>query len=203
MRRGLYAITDGSPLPVLRESVARAIDGGAVMVQYRDKGEGADRRLAEAAALSTLCRARGIPLIVNDDVELAARIGADGVHLGKEDGRIEEARSRLGHRAIIGLSCYDQPERALAAARLGADYVAFGSFFPSPTKPDAARAAPELIRLFKRRSDLPVVAIGGITAENGGPLVAAGADMLAVINGLFGAPDVRAAAERYARLFTA
>ncbi len=201
---GLYAIADMAQLEPVRllEAVAQAIDGGATIVQYRDKSPHANRRREQAAELAQLCKRRAVPLIVNDDVELAYSIAAAGVHLGREDPSLAQARRRLGSQAIIGISCYNQLERALSAAAEGADYVAFGSFYPSATKPQAQRASLELLREARQRLRLPIVAIGGITPENGGPLVAAGADALAVIQGLFVQSDVCAAARRYTALFT-
>lgn len=203
LQRGLYAITDSTITPADRmvEAVARAIQGGAVMVQYRDKGHDFARRAWEAQDLVTLCRSLKVPLIINDDVELAAHVGADGVHLGKDDAIVLHARDLLGPDAIIGVSCYDEMARAEHAVEMGADYIAFGSFFPSPTKPGAVRATPELLREAKQRLHVPVVAIGGITPENAPHLVEAGADLLAVISGVFAAPDIRTAAEQYAALY--
>lgn len=202
--RGLYAIADTGLIPgeQLIEAVAFAIQGGAMMIQYRDKSHDAIKRQWEAQDLVNLCRPLGVPLIVNDDAQLAAQIRAHGVHLGKEDADISEARALLGSNAIIGVSCYNEIERAIAAEKAGADYVAFGSFFPSTTKPNAVKAEPALLREAKQRLRIPVVAIGGITADNGAPLVEAGADLLAVITDLFGSRDIRAAAERIAQLFT-
>jgi thiamine-phosphate pyrophosphorylase len=201
--RGLYAITDSKLLSPERmvEAVALAIQGGAEMIQYRDKGDDAMRRQWEAADLSNLCRPLGIPLIINDDVELAAQVMAKGVHLGRDDADIASARAQLGPNAIIGVSCYNDLDCAIAAEKAGADYVAFGSFFPSPTKPDAVKAEAELIRRAKAQLSIPVVAIGGITADNGAQLVEAGADMLAVITDVFGQADILSAAERIAKLF--
>jgi len=201
--RGLYAITDSKLLSPERmvEAVALAIQGGAEMIQYRDKGDDPMRRQWEAADLSNLCRPLGVPLIINDDVELAGQIMAKGVHLGRDDADIASARRELGNNAIIGVSCYNDLHRAIEAEKAGADYVAFGSFFPSPTKPDAPRADIELIRQAKQQLSIPVVAIGGITADNGAPLVEAGADMLAVINDVFGQADILSAAERIAKLY--
>jgi thiamine-phosphate pyrophosphorylase len=201
--RGLYVITDhalagGRPLP---ELAAEAVAGGARVVQYRDKTADPVRRLAEARALAAACRSAGALLIVNDDVELACAVQADGVHLGRDDAGIAVARARLGPDRLIGVSCYDRFDLALAARRAGADYVAFGSFFPSPTKPAAVRADVGLLERGRRELGLPLVAIGGITPENGAALVAAGADMLAVIHAVFGAADVRAAAAAFAPLF--
>jgi thiamine-phosphate pyrophosphorylase len=200
---GLYAVTDASLAPgvPLVEAVAAAIRGGVRLVQYRDKSADVARRAREAEALLSLCREHEIPLIVNDDVELAAQLGADGVHLGREDAPLDEARVRLGPRAIIGVSCYASLKHAVAAQQAGADYVAFGSFHPSPSKPLATRAPLALLVEARQRLNVPICAIGGITPENGAALVAAGAAMLAVISGLFAQADIEAAARKYARLF--
>lgn len=204
MLTGLYAITDSKLTPgdALLPAVAAALRGGARVIQYRDKGDDTARRQREADALNTLCRTHGAALIINDDAELAAVCGAAGVHLGRDDPQLRAARKRLGRDAIIGVSCYNALTRAQAAAEQGADYVAFGRFFPSLTKPDAVAATPELLRAARRTLELPLVAIGGITPDNGGLLIAAGADMLAVIHGVFGQPDIEAAARRFAQLFT-
>ncbi|HEY3858440.1 MAG TPA: thiamine phosphate synthase [Gammaproteobacteria bacterium] len=197
--RGLYAISDGGPH--LATAVEAAIRGGARLVQYRDKSADASQRLQEAKVLLELCRGHGVPLIVNDDVALAAETGADGVHLGKDDGRVEDARVRLGPRALIGVSCYGSLERALQAAHDGADYVAFGSFFASGSKPAAVRAPLALLTEARSRISIPLCGIGGITPDNGASLISAGADMLAVIRGVFAAKDVETEARRYAALF--
>ena len=201
--RGLYAITDPrlTPEPTLCDQVAAALAGGARLVQYRHKNADADTRRREAKALLALCRTHGVPLIVNDDIALAREVGADGVHLGREDADLHAARMALGDEALIGVSCYNELERARRACADGADYVAFGRFFPSGTKPEAVQAQPELIAQAKAELDRPVVAIGGITPDNGARLIAAGADMLAVIEGLFGQSDIEAAARRIAALF--
>lgn len=200
---GLYAIADMAQLEpaCLLEAVTQAIVGGATVVQYRDKSPQSSSRLEQAARLTQLCKYHGVPLIVNDDVELAHSVVAAGVHLGREDPPLAQARRRLGSQAIVGISCYNQLERALSAAAEGADYVAFGSFYPSATKPAAQRATLELLREARQRLRIPIVAIGGITPENGGALVSAGADAVAVIQGLFAQVDVCAAAGRYAALF--
>jgi thiamine-phosphate pyrophosphorylase len=200
---GLYAITDAElqEPDQLPERVAQAIDGGARLVQYRNKSGDHAARLLQALALADLCRAHGALLIINDDAELAADSGADGVHLGRDDGDPAAARRRLGSEAIIGVSCYDQWARALQAAEQGANYIAFGRFFPSRTKPQAVQANLDLIRRAKQQLAVPVAAIGGITAQNGAQLVAAGADMLAVVRGVFAAADIRQAASAYAALF--
>ena len=198
--RGLYAITDG-PRPDLHAALQRALEGGAAIVQYRDKTGDGERRRTEGADLLALCRRFGVPLIINDDVDLAAAIGADGVHLGEHDGGIEAARTRLGAAAIIGVSCYASLDRARQLAAAGAGYLAFGAFFPSPTKPLARRADAGLLRDAKSLG-LPLVAIGGITPDNAQPLIEAGADFVAAISGVFAAADPSAAARRYANLFT-
>jgi len=201
--RGLYAITDTAltPGPRLLQAVGAALCGGAVAVQYRDKSGDRTRRRAEARALAVFCRAHDVPLLINDDVTLAGECGADGVHLGGGDMALDTARRLLGPAAIIGVSCYNELARVERAAAEGADYVALGSFFPSPTKPQARRAVPALLREAQRRVAVPVVAIGGITADNGTQLVRAGADLLAVISDLFGAEDIEEAARRIANLF--
>jgi thiamine-phosphate pyrophosphorylase len=199
--RGLYAITPEHPVPDLAQQVALAIAGGARVIQYRDKSADRERRLAEAGALRVLCRAAGVLLIVNDDPALAAAIGADGVHLGRDDGDPAEARRLLGPRAIIGVSCYNRLDLGVAAQATGADYIAFGSFFPSATKPGTISAEPELLLRARAALRLPLVAIGGITPQNGTALIASGADMLAVVSGVFAGPDPKAAAAAYTRLF--
>jgi len=183
--RGLYAITqtDNKSGDTIIAEVKAAIRGGAVMVQYRDKNP--VDALYLARELVKICHRHNVPLIINDDVELAVRAGADGVHIGKEDGAIVQARQHLGEDAIIGVSCYDFVERAIEAQAQGATYVAFGRFFPSSSKPLAAPARIETLQQAKRLLNIPIVAIGGILPENGAQLLAAGADLLAVIGGLF------------------
>lgn len=200
---GLYAITAGDTVTALglTEQVHQAIAGGARVIQYRDKSGDPIKRLAEAEALNRLCLAAGVPLLINDDIALAAQVGAAGVHLGRDDADLTEARTRLGHAALIGVSCYNQFALAEQAAAGGADYVAFGSFFTSPTKPEATPADAALLMRARRELQLPTVAIGGITPENGRALIQAGAAMLAVISGVFAATNIQAAAHRYADLF--
>lgn len=202
--RGLYAITPDNPpaTPPLTTRVEQAIAGGARMVQFRDKSSDAHERLRAARALLSVCHAAGVPLIINDDLDLAQKIGADGVHLGRDDADPSEARARLGPRAIVGVSCYDRFERAVDAQESGADYAAFGRFFPSTTKPLAVQATPGLLRRARPRLTVPLVAIGGITPENGRSLVRAGADMLAAVDAVFGQRDIRAAAAAFTRLFS-
>ncbi|MDD2660174.1 MAG: thiamine phosphate synthase [Methylococcales bacterium] len=183
--RGIYAITqteNKSGDTVINE-IEAAIRGGAAIVQYRDKNP-ADA-LFLARELVKVCHSHKVPLIINDDIELAVGAGADGVHIGKEDGAIAQARKYLGEDAIIGVSCYDSVERALDAQGQGASYVAFGRFFPSSSKPLAAPARIETLQQAKLALNIPIVAIGGILPENGAQLLAAGADLLAVIGGLF------------------
>ena len=183
--RGLYAITqtDNKSGDTIINEVIAAIRGGAVIVQYRDKNQTDATFLAKA--LVKVCHQHKIPLVINDDVELAARAGADGVHIGKEDGAIAQARKHLGADAIIGVSCYNFVEQALDAQGQGATYVAFGRFFPSSSKPLAAPAQIETLQQAKLLLNIPIVAIGGILPENGAQLLTAGADLLAVIGGLF------------------
>ena len=199
--RGLYAVTDGRRGAARHHAVASALRGGAALVQYRDKSDEWERRRHEAAALVALCRRHGVPLIVNDDVELALEVGADGVHLGRDDTTPGEARHLLGSKAIIGVSCYNDLERASHFHEEGVDYLAFGAFFPSPTKPNAPRADLDLLAEAHRRFDKPLACIGGITLEQAPALVQSGASLVAVISGLFGADDIEGTAARFAALF--
>lgn len=202
--RGLYAVTpEDYLLPRLSALVGAALAGGVRLVQYRNKSAPPPLRRAQAADLMRLCRAHGAKLIINDDLPLALKIGADGVHLGRDDhgGDIAAARAELGPGKILGVSCYADLAAAEAAAAAGADYLAFGSMYPSPTKPDAPRAPLELLGEAKRRFGLPVAAIGGITQNNAEQTIAAGADMLAVITDLFDAMDIAARASAYENLF--
>lgn len=202
--RGLYVITGSNLTPgeKMLPAVSAAIQGGARLVQYRDKSSDRTGRELQARGLLRLCHDHEVPLIINDDVELAAVIGADGVHLGDADMALDEARVRLGPRVIIGVSCHASLERALRAVQAGADYVAFGSFFASPSKPGAVRAPLSLLESARHTVNVPICAIGGITPDNGAALVKAGAHMLAVISGVFAQPDIAATARRYAQLFT-
>jgi thiamine-phosphate pyrophosphorylase len=198
---GLYAIppqtADGD---MLVRQVEAALAGGARAVQYRDKSEDHARRRAQAVALRELTRRYAALLIVNDDVDLAREVRADGVHLGRDDFDLPAARARLGSGMLIGASCYADLARALAAARAGADYVAFGSVFPSRTKPAAPRASLSLFAQAREHLRISLVAIGGITLANVREVVAAGADGVAVVSALFDAPDVRATAEAFSRI---
>lgn len=197
--RGLYAITpDIAELEPLLHKVEQALKAGVALLQYRNKAISKDKRLLQAKELAPLARGYGVPLIINDDVEIAAAVGANGVHLGREDGDLAATRAKLPGR-ILGASCYDDLDKARAAVRAGANYVAFGSVFPSPTKPHAVRAP---LSLFAADLGVPLCAIGGITLDNAPALIAAGADLLAVITDLFDAPDIAARAAQYRKLFT-
>jgi thiamine-phosphate pyrophosphorylase len=196
--RGLYALTpDGGDSAQLFARVGAALEGGIALLQYRRKQATPEVRRVEAIELAKLCRQRGVPFIVNDDVELALEVAADGAHVGREDLAIPLAREKLKGR-ILGVSCYNDAAAAEAAVAAGAGYVAFGSVFASPTKPAAARAP---LELFRARLGVPLCAIGGITLANAPQLIAAGADLLAVITDLFDAPDIAARARQYAKLF--
>jgi thiamine-phosphate pyrophosphorylase len=201
---GLYALTpDLLDSDELLARVADALAGGVNAVQYRNKLASPPLKRAQALALRDLCSAQGATFIVNDDVDLAYAVDADGVHLGRDDAALSRARRRLGATAIIGASCYNSLERAKTAVEEGADYIAFGSFFPSAIKPDAVRAQPSLIPAAKSRWSICVVAIGGITLAAAPSLIAAGADALAVISAVFDAPDIAAAAKAFREAFPA
>jgi len=198
---GVYAITpDDRSAEAVLARVDVLLEHGLRLLQLRRKYDDTTAREALGVALLLRCRAAGVPLIVNDDVDLAERLGADGVHLGKDDGDIAAARTRLGTGATIGASCYDDPGRAEAARRAGADYVAFGAFFPSRSKPNTRQATTELLRGMPAHG-LPTVAIGGITPHNAAPLVKSGARWLAVISALWDAPDPVAAMSAFNTLF--
>lgn len=199
---GLYAITsESADTATLLGQVEAALKGGVAAVQYRDKSDDVARRHEQASELIALCRPYRVPLIVNDDLRLADLCDADGVHLGRDDASLREARIILGKGKFIGASCYQDIGLAQAAEAAGADYVAFGSFFPSPTKPTAGRADAALLREAAHVVHVPIVAIGGITLTNAPQLLDAGADSLAVLSALFDAPDIRAAARDLNRLF--
>jgi thiamine-phosphate pyrophosphorylase len=200
MTRGLYLVTPDEPDSARLQARVAPLLPFATWLQYRNKAAGAGLREAQATLLQALCAGHGVPLVVNDDTALAARVGAAGVHLGEGDGAIEAARAVLGPGAIIGASCYDDLERARSAAGAGADYLAFGAFFPSTTKPHARRATAALLHAAAPLR-LPLVAIGGITPDNAHVPIAAGADLVAVVNGVFNAPDPTAAARAVRALF--
>ena len=194
--RGLYLITPEEPDTARLLARVAAVLPQATWLQYRQKDADAGRRLAQATALQALCVDAGVPLIVNDDVALAAAVGAAGVHLGEDDGDIAAARARLGPDAIVGASCYDEAFLAERAVSAGASYVAFGAFFPTTSKVTTRRATPALLA-GAAALGVPRVAIGGVTPDNMGPLVAAGADLVAVIGGVFETADPVAAAQAY------
>lgn len=199
--RGLYAITDSALLDDgrLLPYVEAALAGGASLLQYRDKSKDAARRLDEASQLKQLCLQYGAALLINDDLALASQLQV-GVHLGQGDGSLREARQELGSQAIIGATCHASLEQAAEAVEAGVSYIAFGRFFQSETKPGAPAATPDLLREARQRFNIPIVAIGGITLDRGPQLIAAGADLLAVIHGLFGA-DSAAEVQRRAQTF--
>lgn len=199
---GLYAVTpDIADTRRLVELTRAALLGGVRFVQYRNKVAPHALRLEQALALKAACNEHGAALIVNDHVDVALAADAAGVHLGKEDGLARDARHAIGSGKLIGVSCYDSLERARAALREGADYVAFGSFFPSQVKPNAVRAPIELISKAKAAFSVPVVAIGGITVKNAPSLIREGVDAVAVISAVFDAPDVTRAARQFTALF--
>jgi len=199
---GLYAITmDGIQGEALLAQARAALRGGSRILQYRDKSGDTQRRWQEAQALLALCRRHQALFIINDDLELCLQCDAHGVHLGRNDSHLGTARKKLGQNKIIGISCYNDLPLAHHAATQGADYLAFGAIYPSTTKPAAVNASLALLQRAKTELDLPIVAIGGITPENAGQVIQAGADMVAMIQGLFGQEDIRLAAQKTTRLF--
>lgn len=201
--RGLYAITPDEPdTERLIALVQAALHGGVAIVQYRNKAADIGLRHEQALALQRICRTAGVPLIVNDDLEIAVAVDADGLHLGGEDGDLAAARRRLGPDKLLGASCYNRLELAVEARDHGADHVAFGAMYASSTKPGAIRAPLELFGQAAASVGLPAVAIGGITLDNTPPLIRAGAHAAAVISALFNAPDVTQRARDFNRLFS-
>jgi len=199
---GLYAVTpDLADTALLLIRTGAALAGGVKLVQYRNKTAGENLRREQAAALREMCQRHDAALIVNDHIELAREIDADGVHVGADDASIATARARLGSGKIIGASCYSNLQQGLAAAAQGADYIAFGSFYASAVKPGATRAPLSILQAARQQIALPVVAIGGITTDNAGDLIRAGASAVAVISALFAAPDIEAAARRFRQIF--
>jgi len=204
--RGLYAITPCSSIQSLstEELLTRTrqvLEGGARIIQYREKFHPPELQQEQASKIKLLCEEYGVTLLINDDIALAELVEADGVHLGQEDASLREARRRLGRAAIIGISCYNRLDLASQAEEEGADYVAFGRFFPSSSKPDAVQADLELLKQALSELSIPVTCIGGITPDNAKLLVSAGADMLAVIEGVFGAQNITDASRQITRLF--
>lgn len=199
---GLYAITpETSDSNKLLRDVEAALRGGASVLQYRAKHLAPNVKANQAQALQLVCKKYRVPLIINDDAALAASMAASGVHIGSQDMPIGEAHQSLLSGMLVGVSCYDQLILAIEAEKNGADYVAFGSFFPSPTKPSAVRPSLDLLREAKQKISCPIVAIGGITLENAPSLIQAGADAVAVISALFDTPDIEATAKQFTQLF--
>ncbi len=202
---GLYGITDSALMPDDKTMLIRveaALKGGMAILQYRDKSMDHEKRLHQARLLKDLCNNYQVPFIINDDVTLAAACGADGVHLGADDDTVSDARAHLGDNVIIGISCYGSLERALVMQSRGADYVAFGACFPSPTKPEAAvDVKPGLLAEACRTLSVPIVAIGGITLDNAPDIISQGVNMVAVISDLFSADNIEAQARQYSQLF--
>lgn len=201
---GIYAITDDDLLPPARllTAVEAALAAGICLLQYRSKRDSETERLQTAHDLQSLCAGYGVPLLINDDVELCAAVGAAGVHLGRQDASLQTARERLGSSAIIGITCHASLADALVAEQQGASYVAFGRFFPSHTKPGAPPAELALLRQAQAALTVPIVAIGGINTENGAAVMAAGADMLACVHALFGGDDVDAQTRALVALYS-
>lgn len=202
--KGLYAITDERLIAEehFSEAIEAALQGGASIIQYRDKSADQQKRLQQAQMLRALCTRYDATCIINDDIELAKVVNADGIHLGQDDMEIAHARQSLGDKAIIGISCYNDIELALTAEKNSADYVAFGTMFSSPTKPDAVTAGPDIISQAKKQLSIPVCAIGGITEENIYQLVQHRADMAAVISCLFAAEDIKRRADILSQHFS-
>jgi thiamine-phosphate pyrophosphorylase len=201
---GLYGVTpDERDTQLLLGRVRAALEGGMRLLQYRNKLADTALRCAQAAALCALCHEYGAALIINDHVDLALEVGADGMHLGGEDGSLAAARAKIGPNKLLGASCYRTLENGAAAIAAGADHIAFGSFFRSSVKPSAVRSPFSLLTDARRRFGVPVVAIGGITPENAPQLIAAGAQSVAVITALFGAPNISEAARQFSALFGA
>ncbi len=203
--RGLYAITDPGLTPgeSLFDAVDAALRGGTRLLQYRDKMASPPLRKARALRLCALCQRYGAALIINDEPRLAAEIGAQGVHLGQADCNLSIARRLLGKDAIIGVSCHGNLALARAAGEQGASYIALGRFFPSHTKPEAPPASLDILQKATGSLRTPVVAIGGITPDNAPQLIEAGAKALAVVHGLFAAPDIEIRARQFTSLFPA
>lgn len=188
--RGLYAVTpDEENTDVLLAKVEAALRGGINVLQYRNKRAGHKLQTQQARAILPLCRQYQVPFIINDSIKLCLTLDADGVHLGGDDGNLAEARARLGANKILGASCYNRLELALAAEQAGADYAAFGACFASGTKPGAPVAPLQLFAQAKQAVSIPLVAIGGISLENAQQAVAAGADAIAVVGALFNHED--------------
>ena len=202
MIKGLYAITpDMADTDLLLQKVQAALQGGINILQYRNKLANHKLQTQQARALLPLCRQYNVPLIINDSVKLCLTLDADGVHLGADDGNWAEVRARIGKDKILGASCYNSFDLALAAQQAGASYVAFGACFASSTKPNAPVAGLELFTRAKTELNIPTVAIGGITLQNAPSVIQAGADAIAVINAIFNANDVKLSTKQFSQLF--
>lgn len=201
--RGLYAITDEKLIPKnnFTQTVEQALLGGARIIQYRDKSDDRTKRFSQASALKIICDQHNAVFIINDDIELALEVDADGVHIGIHDMPLTQARKRIGHKKIIGVSCYNKFELAEQAVTEGADYIAFGSFFSSQIKPNAAQATPDLLIKAKQQFDIPVCSIGGITSDNANLLIESGTDMVAIISDIYSSDNVLVASRRISQLF--
>ena len=200
--RGLYAITpDSADTESLLLMTEQVLAGGAKIIQYRNKMADSLLRQEQAQVLVQLCRKHRALFIINDHIELAIAVDADGVHVGKDDGSVIEARKKMGHNSIVGVSCYNRLELAVEAAQQGANYVAFGAFFASSTKPNAVTASVDLLGKAKQKLFVPIVTIGGITLTNAAALINQGSDAIAVSNALFGSPDIQSTAEAFSQLF--
>lgn len=206
--KGVYAITDSKLLEShFATAIEQSLQGGCRLIQYRDKSKDADKRRQQAEQIKALCQQYNALLIINDDILLAKAVNADGVHLGRDDSQIDAARSLLGDDKIIGVSCYNQLQLAIDAEQSGADYVAFGAFFNSQIKPDAPVATIALLEQAKRQLKLPICCIGGITQQNAGDLIQAGADMVAIISAIYqhdiAEQQVKIASAQFNQLFSA
>ena len=202
MIKGLYAITpDIADTNLLLQKVEAALQGGINLLQYRNKTANHKLQTQQARAILPLCRQYNVPLIINDSVKLCLTLDADGVHLGANDGNLEEVRARIGKDKILGASCYNRFDLALSAQQAGASYVAFGACFASETKPNAPVAGLDLFVKAKNELNIPAVAIGGITLQNAPSVIHAGAKAIAVINAIFNANDVKLSSQQFSLLF--
>jgi thiamine-phosphate pyrophosphorylase len=203
MIQGLYAITpDTFNTEVLCEKVTSVLQGGATLVQYRNKAANASLRLRQATALLALCRSFNVPLIINDHLDLCAQIDADGLHLGATDCDLGAARRLLGEHKILGASCYNRLDLVVQAEAAGASYAAFGACFSSDTKPEAVNAPFSIFAEAKQKTSIPLVAIGGITLENATQAIDAGASAIAVVGALFDAENIAATSQQFTYLFS-
>ncbi|MCF8185611.1 MAG: thiamine phosphate synthase [Sulfuritalea sp.] len=204
MIRGLYAVTpDEADTDLLVAKVEAALQGGISVLQYRNKLANHKLQTQQARVILPLCRQYEVPLIINDSIKLCLTLDADGVHIGADDGNLKEIRARVGKDKIIGASCYNRFDLALAAQQAGADYVAFGACFASTTKPKAPVANLNLFSQARAQLTIPAVAIGGINLDNAIQVIGAGAHSLAVINAIFNVPDVKSSTQQFTQLFSA